>query len=289
MSIKDYLQLAKTVEMSSIKFPAIAELKYDGVRAYFLRGRFYSRTGKEIVLPSITNSISSKEEYTDLFLDMEITLLSGKKTDRTTVSGMINSAMKGGHDKIDTSLLYFNVFDAMPADVFEAKKEIGTLKIRKFFAEEFVSRNSHLNFRMVEHWIVRNEQELARLYNEKVKSGYEGLVVKQDTSYYQFGKRSDAWSRFKPTKSADLTCVGVIAGKGKYENLIGSLVLSGVVEDKQIEVKAGSGMTDADRSKPPDYYLNQTVEVNYDSITQDKTTGEFSLFQPRFVCVRFDK
>ena len=48
--ISDNLQLAKTMKMEKILFPARAERKIDGVRMILFNGKFYTRTGKLVPL-----------------------------------------------------------------------------------------------------------------------------------------------------------------------------------------------------------------------------------------------
>jgi len=280
-NISENLQLAKTTEMKDVLFPARAELKLDDVRVMLLDNRFYSRSGKEYNLPETKKKLVNTTGH---MIDLAVTLESGKMVDRPTVSGMLNSAMKGG--TIDESLLWFNVIDTLPSDMYHSKTSLLQYRNRLASIEVLQALNMEAQFRKIPYRDVHNLDSLQRYYSEVLEQGYEGLIVKHYEDYYSF-KRSKHWARFKEVKTADLACIYVNLGKGKYENMTGALVLKGVVEGKEVVVKVGSGMTDADREI--DDYIGKTIEIKYNSVTQDKTTGQYSLFLPRFVAVRIDK
>lgn len=283
MNISSGLQLAKTQDMSRVKFPARAERKLDGVRVLMINCKFYTRTGKEISLPITSAKMKCIKSF---MLDLEVTLESGKMKDRPTVSGMLNSAMKGG--KIDESLLYFNVIDTMTAESYEVQTCFDKYSERLTDITLLLEAINSKQFRLIPFRDISNLNELISLYKQEVDAGYEGLVVKHYNDIYTF-KRSPQWSRFKETKTADLLCVGVTNGEGKYEGMIGALMLEGKVEGKQVQVKVGSGLTDYDRAQPSGTYIGETIEVKYNSLTASKDSNATSLFLPRFVTIRKDK
>ncbi len=282
-NISGGLQLAKTAVMEKIAFPARAERKMDDVRVMMLDGKFYTRTGKLINLPETKARVHNA---VGLMVDLAVTLHSGKMEDRPTVSGMLNSAMKGG--TINEDLLYFNIIDMLPTDVYLKRMRYMHYADRLHSIRSFAELNEHNHFRTIPSWDVRHLDDLQTLYDKQIDEGYEGLVVKHYEDRYTY-KRTKHWARFKATYTADLLCVGTTKGQGKYEGMIGALMLEGVVKGKEITVKTGSGLTDEDRSKRPSEFISKTVEMKYNSITKDKTTGVHSLFLPRFVTVRFDK
>jgi len=279
----EHLQLAKTMDMSKIHLPARAELKLDGIRAVYFQGKFYTRAGKEIVLPKATELFAPARGHV---IDIEITLESGKLVDRPTVSGMVNSAIKGG--KINESHLYFNIIDCISAVDYVDERATETYDMRLTKIDIFIEQANCRQIRAIPFVDVNTLDELSLEYDRRVADGYEGIVVKNYADQYQY-KRSKQWARFKEVRTADLICVMTVDGKGKYTGMIGALQLVGVVEGKYIEVKVGSGMTDYDRGINPDFYLKKIIEVKYNSITRDSITGQASLFLPRFVMVREDK
>lgn len=106
--------------------------------------------------------------------------------------------------------------------------------------------------------------------------GYEGGIVKYENHLYIPGKRLLTSLKVKRNYTADLLCVDVSEGKGKYTGQIGSLIL----QDKDgNKVNVGSGLNDDDRTFSPDYYKGKIIEIKYESFQN-------TYVQPRFVCVR---
>jgi DNA ligase-1 len=80
-----------------------------------------------------------------------------------------------------------------------------------------------------------------------VQSGGEGLVLHRgDAVVNRPGK--DDLLKLKPFHDAEARVVGHIAGRGKYESMLGALQ----VETPQgLKFKLGSGFNDAQRRDPP--------------------------------------
>ena len=109
--------------------------------------------------------------------------------------------------------------------------------------------------------------------------GYEGGMLKHADHLYQEGKRGNDIIKLKPRPTADLLCVGVTEGEGKYEGMIGSLVLR---DSKNRDVNVGSGLDDFDRSRKPEYFIGKVIEIEYEQILD-------TYQQPVFKYIRLDK
>jgi DNA ligase-1 len=207
--------------------------------------------------------------------------------DRSKVSGMINSAIHG--KPIDEDFLKFNCFDTMTSFDFDNKS--CNLPYSERFSNLFKNVNIAGDLEILdiaETVLIEDLEELDKLYQKKISEGYEGLILKSNDHKYTFKKNAN-WIKCKETKEADLLCIGYNEGKGKYEGMIGSLGCTGIVDGKAVSVDVGSGMTDNDRMKDPEEYINSTIEIKYNSLIKDKVTGNYSLFLPRFSRIRFDK
>jgi len=286
------VQLAKEVPLKKIKFPVNAEIKYDGVRLILRKEKncvsFWTRNGKHVPLPFLERIIGlSNLPYS--VLDMEITLETGKMVDRTKISGLINSAMKGSKLKPEDEVcMVCHVFDCMSIEAFDTKKVSANYEVRRKTTKDFVYLIDSKHFKLAESEVCRTIKDVHQFYSEVLHLGYEGLILKHDNSPYTF-KRSAHWAKMKETKTTDLKCIGTVKGDGKYEGMIGALILEGQVEGKFVHVKVGSGLTDNDRTLGSFDYLDKTIEVKYNTLIQDSKSSQWSLFLPRFVCVRFDK
>ncbi len=283
------VQLAKAVPIMDLKYPMLAQLKYDGVRLIAINDdgdtKFYTRNGKQVILPEL-KKILDEGEYVNYILDSEITLATGKQEDRTKISGMINSAMHGG--SINEDNVRLNVFDFMMLNDWNEGRCDEPYSVR------FATMYSLLERLQSEHFIpavtltIGTAEDASEYYQEVIDAGYEGLILKSEAHLYSF-KRSKDWVKVKETKTADIKCVGWQEGTGKYAGIIGTLVCTGVVEGKNVEVKVAGLSIMAAAIDPDVNYVNKTIEVKYNTVIQDSVTGGYSLFLPRFSCVRFDK
>jgi len=275
---------AKEVPFHKLEFPLLAQLKYDGVRLITTVrngiAMFRTYNGSIVPLPRLAERF---KHIDDVMLDGEIITQGGKNGTRTTVSGMINSAMHGG--SINEDKLELACFDSMPLTEFNNRYCTQRYSFRYGIVTNIAVQTG---ISIARNSLVRSIEGLIELRDIVYADGYEGLILKPINHTYVFG-RSNQWIKIKETKTCDLKCIDWIEGKGKYEGMIGALHCVGTVEGKSIAVSAGSGMTDADRALPFDFYKDKTIELKYNTVIRDSVTGNWSLFLPRFVIVRIDK
>ena len=155
-------------------------------------------------------------------------------------------------------------------------------------AREVVKTLNLPNVKIADTYKVESVQDVNSLFEKVLADKQEGLILKSDKHRYSF-KRSADWVKLKDILTADLQCVDIIEGTGKYEGMIGALVCEGFIDGVLVKVNVGSGLTDCQRSDHWSEYISHTIEVKYNSLIQDSVTKEWSLFLPRFVTVRFDK
>ena len=92
--------------------------------------------------------------------------------------------------------------------------------------------------------LVHSEEDGGELYKAALASGFEGVIAKRKDSRYEAGKRSQAWLKIKPVKSAEFVVGGFTKGKGSRAPL-GALLL-GYWEDGKLHYcgHVGSGFDD---------------------------------------------
>src|SRR5436853_104681 len=92
--------------------------------------------------------------------------------------------------------------------------------------------------------VVHAEENGEELYKAALASGFEGVIAKRKDSKYEAGKRSQAWLKIKPTRSADFVVGGITKGKGSRAPL-GALLLGYWDDGKLIYCgHVGSGFDD---------------------------------------------
>jgi ATP-dependent DNA ligase len=116
--------------------------------------------------------------------------------------------------------------------------------------------------------------------NSFLDEGYEGLYLKHKDHIYEPGKRVNTAIKLKGRKTADLLCLGMEPGEGKYEGMIGSLIL---IDTKGRVVRVGSGLNDSDRLMAFDLaFKDRVIEIEYEQILD-------TYIQPTYLRVRNDK
>ena len=278
----------QVIPADKLKFPLIAQRKFDGVRLITTvrdgKVKFETYNGNTVPLPKLG---AQMQKLPNVMLDAEIVFRDGSMKYRSKVSGMINSAMHGG--RINERELNLHAFDSMPVAQWDAKK-CNMLYTERY--SDTLKLVSHLGAYSQVHFavsdMVRTIEQVDATLEQLWNDGFEGLMLKELNHRYTFTK-SRLWAKFKQTKTADLYCYGLTEGTGWAEGGIGALQLEGMVEGKPVTVKTGSGLTKEDRFASIEKYLYKTIEMRYNSLTQDSRTLQYSLFSPRYVCVRYDK
>jgi len=80
---------------------------------------------------------------------------------------------------------------------------------------------------IVEGTECKNEVELLAFYEEALKKGLEGIIVKDLNSAYEVGRRTYTWLKLKPERDTiDCTIVKALYGKGRRAGLYSSFLLA---------------------------------------------------------------
>lgn len=142
---------------------------------------------------------------------------------------------------------------------------------------ELAAQNPQLTF--VSYQAVGDESMLYSYLNTVLSNGYEGLYLKSIDHRQLEGKRVKTAIKLKAHHTADLKCICVEEGEGKYFGKVGSLTC---VDSNGIVVSVGSGLTDHDRNMSPKYFIGKTIEISYESFNK-------TYIHPIFKEVRKDK
>ena len=154
----------------------------------------------------------------------------------------------------------------------------------------------------------RNEVELMRFYDEALKKGFEGIVVKNLSSPYEIGQRTYTWLKLKPERDTiDCTIVKALYGKGKRAGLYSSFLLA-VRDSKERKLytigkvsnlpeqtmDALAAIIERTKTGADDegVFVKPTVvvEVTYQEIQEtDEYTSGYALRVPKIVRFRTDK
>jgi DNA ligase-1 len=95
--------------------------------------------------------------------------------------------------------------------------------------------------------LTSSEEEAARVLDEALAAGHEGVVVKDASSLYAAGRRGKAWRKVKPVKTYDLVVLGAEWGHGRRRGWLSNLHLGarvGETGDFAMVGKCFKGLTD---------------------------------------------
>ncbi len=284
----EFCQLADSLPIEKVKVPCLGQLKYNGTRciAFINEGKvtFKTRNQKEFTYPRLAEQLQNIKGKA--VFDGELCFGDSQHSDHTKVSGIVNSSIHGNPIGSAHNLSY-NVFDCIPFEEFHKQSCDLTYKDRfRMVQHTFINTGPFI--KIAKTWEFESIKEVQDTYADLLEQGYEGLILKYWHHKYEW-KRSKQWIKMKAIETADLKCVGIYGGEGKYTGMIGGLLCEGVVDDKFIKVRVGSGLNDFQRGLTEDDFYGSTIEVLYNTVIQDKKTSEWSLFLPRFKSVRIDK
>lgn len=202
--------------------------KFDGVRGYWDGEQLLTRGGTVVQAPAWFTA-----GWPHHALDGE--LWSGRGQFETTVSTVRSQTP----DDAAWRKLRFMVFDLpQNPDTFDQRlAAIGAAvqKINQPWVQAVVQTKAP------------NHAALSARLKTIVRQGGEGLMLHRGSSLYQ-GVRSDDLLKLKLFEDAEAKVVGQVAGKGKYQGQLGSLL---VETSEGQRFKIGSGLSDALRRSPP--------------------------------------
>ena len=229
--------------------------KLDGVRARWNGQALYSRSGLRINAPAwFTANFPSEALEGELW---------------------------GGYGSFDTvSLLARGLADESQWNdvqywLFDAPSASGTFAKRYQHFKAFDKRTPYL--RVIEQTRGTTTAALNQRMQRIVARGGEGLILHKYDAPLVAG-RSPYLFKFKPVDDAEAKVLAILPGKGKYQGMMGSLL---VETEQGIRFKIGSGFSDAERQTPPT--IGSWITFAYNGLT----SGGKPRFA-RFVRVRLD-
>jgi ATP-dependent DNA ligase len=170
-------------QKKKIKYPCYVQPKYDGIRATWDRstGKLYSRSGKVIEMPHITDSLKA---FNALSLDAELCF-----EDFTVPLPEVIQAIS----RKDTDLKLM-VFDNLQAhDEPFCKRFVS--RVEGWFREDGIA---HLDpIQIVATTLVHSEAEVDAYYEAATQGGMEGIIIRNADSPYQFGRRTMHTLKYK--------------------------------------------------------------------------------------------
>lgn len=264
--------------------PILAQPKIDGVRAIWNpeTQTLHTRNGRRITSCTYLESAIKDYHLSHLPLDGELCHadLSFQK-----LNGLINQ--KKTTD--EHSNIQFHIFDLMDEGSKQSKRIAklnayagrGIWRFVKFFftdnPPQTLSGKPVLNF--VETKVVRSQKQLDRYYDEYLKAGYEGMIMRYPEATYK-NYRAHCLKKIKPVYDCEAKLIGFEpATTHLHKNTFGSLILE--LAGQRFKC---SGMSEETRWELwQDKPIGADITVEYGDMT-DRGVPRF----PRFKAVRYD-
>ena len=156
-----------------------------------------------------------------------------------------------------------------------------------------------------------NEKEIKRFYNQALKDGTEGLILKNLESNFKPGRYVKGWVKLKPIlEPLDLVITGAVWGEGKRSNWLSSFIVSCRKDEEYLGIgKVGTGVKEKNegvtfdeltrllrkliidtKGKHVSVKPKIIIEVAYEEIQESSNYGSgFALRFPRILRLREDK
>lgn len=204
-----------------VKYPVYVQPKYDGIRmlSVFVDNvdtiDIYSRGLEDInQQDTIKHMLDFLKEYRGLYLDGE---LWGEGLSLQTISGIGRRVNK----KNNTQLKYY-IYDCFMVD----KPELTFVERYNILKKIKVNNiTDNLNIVIVDSYLCNNKLEVMNKYTNFIDNGYEGAVIRNSDSKYEFGLQKEIRSfttlKLKPNNDEEYIVINYKSGtKGKDKDAV---------------------------------------------------------------------
>lgn len=263
--------------------------KLNGNNCAYYKGQLISRQGKPFTgLDHIIKDIERLPNHKNYMFNGE---LIRKNYDNLSDNdnfqigtGIINS------DDSDKSCIKFVIYECIPNEEFEnGESKLKYKARREQILNPLTTAISRLNTDNLEVVSIiyegSDKSVIQPLLDKADKDGWEGLMLNKDTKWKN--KRNNGILKVKSFKHADIRCIDIVEGDGKYKGTLGLIKC----DYKGYELGVGSGFTDEQRNyywNNPDEIIGKIVQIKFKGETKNKNGG-ISVQFPIFEIVRNDK
>ena len=244
---------------------------YTTVVVHLGKAKYYSSSGKEY-FPASPTWLDCGQLPAGAYICERI-IDAGKLGDRT------KCALSGKRDRpIAKAESKYMVHDYISLETFHGNGIAIPYNERRQMLLNNLTSIAYDNY-IIEEVGLRTIDQAEKLMKQWVKQGYEGIMLKAPMWVWKDTKsRTTSFMKWKDRPTADLFCIRVLGGEGKYEGLIGSLVLQ---DSSGRIVQVGSGLTDEDRNRDPKHFISKIIEIQYEQILD-------TYIQPTYIGIRYD-
>lgn len=265
--------------------PAAIEQKYDGFRMLI------NKKGKEITLftrrlenvtaqfPDVVSAVSKNIKGGSFILDSEVVGYD-VKTQKYRPFEAISQRIKRKYEieKLVKELpVEINVFDVL---FYDGKSYLDKPFMERRKLVEKIVHEKEFVIRPAIQIVTDSEEKAAKFYEEALKIGEEGIMIKKIDAPYRQGRRVGYMAKLKPVlNDLDLVIVGAEYGTGKRGGWLTSYVIACRESDKLLEVgKVSSGLKEKEEEGTT---YDEMTKILKPLIEEDK--GSYVKIKPKVV------
>ena len=224
---KPDLFLLKTYDDSKKVVGWVMSEKLDGIRGFWNGQALLTRGGKKLNPPKWFT-----KNYPPFAVDGE---LWSKRADFENISSIVRT--KNPDQR----------WRQISHNIFEVPNQSGGLLERLDVLNTYLAANPVVHLNVLKQTLIISQQQLQDFLAEVISHKGEGVVVRNPDTLYETGRLSSAL-KVKKYFDTECTILEILPGKGKYQNMMGSVLCQ---TNKGDSLKIGSGFKDKDRSNPP--------------------------------------
>lgn len=238
-----------------IVFPIYSQGKCDGCRAIITKDGMFSRTGKRyIACPHITKELEPFFSfYPNAILDGEL-YNHELKHDFNKITSIVKKTKPTPADLAEASIVQYWVYDM----VYDAK-----FSERNKFVESYLKGLQYV--KVLPTTEVCNEQELDSMYEQYLSDGFEGQMIRLDTTYEN--GRTKALLKRKDFQDAEYEIIDITEGEGNLAGNVGRVTLKTESGETFMASVNGSREFTADIWKNKDEYIGKLATVKFFNLT----------------------
>lgn len=216
--------------------------KLDGVRGFWDGDTLRTRGGHTILAPDWFT-----DNWPDFAMDGELWIARGRFDE---VSGIVRS--ESASDEQWRRVRFM---------VFDLPQQPGNFTGRLNLMQSTLPQRGITWLQVVRQFRVPDTETLDKMLAGITAAGGEGLMLHHQDAHYESG-RSGRILKYKRYEDAEARVMGYSPGKGKYQGMVGALI----VEDEQgRRFRLGSGLSDAQRAEPPP--VGSWITYRYNGLT----------------------